>query len=274
LYSFKSHAKLNLNLYVGPPQAGGLHNLHSIFQAISLHDQVTIKSSKAGHLVTFRGLDVPNSNTCTQVLDLLQPKLSQYWEVRVDKHIPAGAGLGGGSSNAATLLMALNDLESLNLSYDEMITIASHVGSDVPYFLYGGQAHVSGTGQNVQPNVSYIGVTHFVLILPNIHCSTAGVYHALDTLAEFDDFDFFSDKHLEVIGFNRLLQSAFMITSELESLYRTVADLLNGNVYMSGSGSTLFIPCSSNKEQTEIKAMLDSAIGSFDADILLTESLY
>ena len=65
-----------------------------------------------------------------------------------------------------------------------------------------------------------------------------------------------------------------MVAPELESLYCKVADLLKGNVYMSGSGSTLFIPCASHKEQTEIKAMLDSAIGSFDADILLTESLY
>ena len=131
---YKSYAKLNLNLYVGPPQIGGLHHLCSVFQTISLHDDVTITPAKTTHSVQFNGPDVPKDNTCTQVLDLLQDRLSQYWHINIDKHIPAGAGLGGGSSNAATLLMALNELESLNLTIDEMATLASQVGSDVPFF--------------------------------------------------------------------------------------------------------------------------------------------
>ena len=178
---FKSYAKLNLNLYVGPPQVGGLHHLCSIFQIISLHDELSISPTKTAHSVQFNGLNVPMDNTCTQVLDLLQDKLSQYWHINIDKHIPAGAGLGGGSSNAATLLMALNELESLNLTVDDMVTIVSQVGSDVPFFTWWTSAGVC-TGDRIKPNVSLIDTVYFVLILPNIHCSTARVYKTLDEM--------------------------------------------------------------------------------------------
>ena len=101
------------------------------FSNISLHDELSISPIKTAHSVQFNGLTVPMDNTCT-MLDLLQDKLSQYWHINIDKHIPAGAGLGGGSSNAATL-MALNELESLNLTVDDMVTIMSQVG---PMSLY------------------------------------------------------------------------------------------------------------------------------------------
>ena len=143
-------------MYVGPPEDGGLHRLSSVFQTISLFDTITLKPTELDHSVRFIGLDVPKANTCSNVLDLLGGRLKTFWDVEINKNIPDGAGLGGGSSNAATLILALNQLESLNLSIDEMVTIASQVGSDVPYFLYGGQAHVSGTGDNIIPKVSYI----------------------------------------------------------------------------------------------------------------------
>ena len=146
IYHFKSYAKLNLNLYVGPPEDGGLHRLSSVFQTISLFDNITLKPTDLHHSVRFIGLDVPIENTCSKVLDLLGGHLKNFWDVEIQKNIPDGAGLGGGSSNAATLILALNQLESLNLSIDDMVKIASQVGSDVPYFLHGGQAHVSGTG--------------------------------------------------------------------------------------------------------------------------------
>lgn len=272
--NFKSFAKLNLNLYVSPPQVGGLHRLASIFQLISLYDEVYIVPSEDRHNVIFENQDVPEINTCTKVFELLQFKLNKFWSVKIVKHIPSGAGLGGGSSNAAYLINALNRLESLNLTISEMESIAAQVGSDVPYFLHGGQAKVSGIGEIIEPNVSYIDCPYFVLILPNIHCSTAGVYQTLDTLGDFDDLNCLSESHLEAIGFNRLLQPAFTIAPELKSLYLQVVDLLSGNVFMSGSGSTLFIPCSSQDDQTHIKEKLDSTLVSFDGQILLSESVY
>ena len=102
------------------------------------------------HVVEFDGLDVPADNTCTAVFDALADQLQSFWTVTIKKNIPSGAGLGGGS-NAATLLMALNDLESLNMGISQMADIARGIGSDVPFFLYGGQAKVAGTGEKLFP---------------------------------------------------------------------------------------------------------------------------
>jgi len=274
IYQFKSHAKLNLNLYVGPPVDGGLHRLSSVFQTISLFDTIKLKPTEYHHSVRFIGMDVPQTNTCSKVLDLLGERLKTFWDVEIQKNIPDGAGLGGGSSNAATLILALNQLESLNLSIDDMVTIAFQVGSDVPYFLHGGQAHVFGTGDNITPKVSYIDTTAFVLILPGIHCSTASVYGALDNMGQFDDLDKLDSTDLAIIGFNRLFKPACFVSAELLKLYDTVSHMFPDQVFMSGSGSTLFIPCFSINSQMEIKQVLEATLTSFDGQITAVNAIH
>ena len=269
----KSFAKLNLNLYVSPPLVGGLHSLISIFQSIDLYDELIITPSTEKHSVVFENMDVPDQNTCTKVLDLLQFKLKKYWSVKVIKRIPDGAGLGGGSSNAATLLAALNTLESLQLSIDDMKTIAAQVGSDVPYFLYGGQAKVSGTGDKIQQNVLYSDVSKFVLILPNIHCSTATVYQTLDKLGKFDQLDNIDDQDLVRVGVNRLSEAAFTIAPKLSVLHHEISRYVNGQVFLSGSGSTLFVPCRSEDEQYKIHSLLDDKLSDFNGDILMADAI-
>ena len=274
IHQFKSHAKLNLNLYVGPPEYGGLHRLSSVFQTISLFDTITLKPTELAHSVRFIGLDVPKANTCSNVLNLLGERLKTFWDVEIQKNIPDGAGLGGGSSNAATLILALNQLESLNLSIDEMVKIASQVGSDVPYFLHGGQAHVSGTGDDIIPKASYIDTSAFVLILPGIHCSTASVYGALDSMGQFDDLDNLDSTDFSVIGFNRLFKPACFVSSELLDLYTNVNDLFPNQVFMSGSGSTLFIPCLSSNSQLEIKQVLETNLTSFEGQVTAVNAIH
>ena len=92
-YNFKSYAKINISLYVGPPNSEGLHPLSSIFQQISLHDDIMLQPRDHAHSVTFVGQDVPSDNTCTKVLDILSSRLQQYWDIQITKHIPTGAGL-------------------------------------------------------------------------------------------------------------------------------------------------------------------------------------
>ena len=118
----------------------GLHPLLSVFQTIDLHDVIQVTPSTIDqHVVEFDGLDVPADNTCTAVFDALADQLQSFWTVTIKKNIPSGAGLGGGSSNAATLLMALNDLESLNMGISQMADIAQGIGSDVPFFFMVGK---------------------------------------------------------------------------------------------------------------------------------------
>ena len=270
---YKSYAKLNLNLFVGPPNQAGLHSLVSVFQSIDLNDVVSIStSSKNEHTVHFEGMDVPPVNTCTALIDALAGRLPQWWHVTIKKNIPSGAGLGGGSSNAATLLMALNDLESLNLSKEEMCHIATSIGSDVPFFLYGGQAKVFGTGECIHPNLSLIHAPYFVLILPNIHCSTGQVYAALDNEGVFDDLDQMTDDKLTVIGHNALQSAAFVVAPSLGELRQRLINGLQKNVVMSGSGSTFFVPCQSFEDQMIVFDAVNQLLPNFDGSVLCAQS--
>ena len=256
-------------MYVGPPSKGGLHHLMSIFQLISLHDDIEIVPSEVGaHVIKFENQDVPLDNTCSKLMSIMSSQLKQFWQVRVVKHIPSGAGLGGGSSNAAALLLALNELECLDLTISDMESIAQQVGSDVPFFLHGGQALVTGTGEHILPNQSLIHCDHFVLILPNIHCSTGAVYGALDSAGEFDDLETITDEVLKKVGHNRLLDAAMMIAPELAQLYDKVSNVLDENVFMSGSGSTLYVPCHSETEQQHIYAQLGAELVDFNGILI------
>ena len=164
-------------------------------------------------------------------------------------------------------------LELQNLLDQSMATIASQVGSDVPFFLHGGQAQVSGTGDRIKPNTSLIDTVYFVLILPNIHCSTARVYKTLDDMGHFDDLDQLNLTDLAVIGFNRLFQPACSVASELFGLYERINTFFPNQVFMSGSGSTLFIPCYSTKVQADVKQLLETKLDFFDGQIIVVNAV-
>lgn len=241
---------------------------------IDLHDVISISISTTDrHSVHFEGMDIPESNTCSAVLDALSGQLTQWWHVSIKKNIPTGSGLGGGSSNAATLLLALNQLESLNIGKEDMCSIGQSIGSDVPFFLYGGQAKVFGTGDCIQPNLSIIDSLYFVLILPNIHCSTAGVYGALDFRGVFDDLEQVKEANLSMIGYNRLQEAAFNVSPELGDLYRYLLNALTHQVAMSGSGSTLFVPCQSFDDQMRVFDIVNELLPHFDGSLLCVKTV-
>lgn len=241
-------------MFVGPPsKKEALHYISSIFQQISFHDDVClVKSTHDCHTVSFVGQDVPQDNTCMRVLDVLSDRLANFWDIQVTKRIPAGSGLGGGSSNAATLLRALNRQEKLQLSMDQMVNIAKNIGSDIPFFLYGGQCHVSGYGETIVPNVSYICCPYYVLILPGIHMSTARVYTMLDKMNQFDDLSTLSESSFQDMGVNRLTDAARRVSKPLSELYVYIVNYISDTVFMTGSGSTLVIPCYSLDERRQM----------------------
>jgi 4-diphosphocytidyl-2-C-methyl-D-erythritol kinase len=262
-YLFKSYAKINLNLFVGPPLSGGLHPIKSRFQSINVYDTIALTpSSLPKHTVTFSHPDIPDDNTCTKMLLALGARLKQTWAITIHKQVPFGAGLGGGSSNAATLLLALNQLENLQLLLSDQVTLAQTVGSDVPFFLVGGHANVSGVGEVIEPVASRSMHNTVLLIMPKIHLSTPEVYRALDTLGEFDDLpsvDLLDDRR---IGENRLLLAANSISPELASLHYALETTLNEPVYMSGSGSTLFMLPPNKHVQTHWLNELNASFSS------------
>lgn len=175
-------AKLNLTLKVLPKRADGFHNIESIFQKIRLCDELTVaRSASAGCSLRVHGMDLPAENTVQKAFSLFAEVAQIREGVSVDlvKRIPSGAGMGGGSSDAAALLRALNSLFSAGVPDEALAEIAGKVGSDVPFFLYGDCAVVSGRGEIVRPVCGRRDL-YFVVICPDVHSSTKEAYALVD----------------------------------------------------------------------------------------------
>ena len=177
--TLKSYAKINLCLYVLKKREDGYHEIFSMMQAIDLRDQLTLHKIQKDIVIRCDHSDVPKdeNNLAYQAADLLFKERNLKGGVRIDieKQIPVSAGLGGGSSNAAFTLKGINQLFDLKLSNQKLHLIGSRIGSDVPFFLYSGQAMVKGRGEKIVPIRLYRDYW-LVLVCPNLMISTEGVY--------------------------------------------------------------------------------------------------
>ncbi len=194
----KAPAKVNWHLAVGRRRPDGYHPIASIFQTCSLHDIIEIEIGEGPFSVEVTGLE----NLCPKGRSTLD-KAANLWHemmgfdqeirIRVKKNIPSQAGLGGGSSDAATLLRYLNSLEKHPLDTEQLINIGMKVGCDVPFFLTGCRAAlVTGLGEIVRPIEPRTDLEGFILIPEGEKTSTKEAYDALDgrpVIPELDDLD-------------------------------------------------------------------------------------
>jgi 4-diphosphocytidyl-2-C-methyl-D-erythritol kinase len=173
-------AKLNTFLAVGPPDRIGYHPLRTIFRAISLGDEVTVTTGGSGK-ITVDGMDLPAENTLTKAMRFVREIASlPAHDVHVVKRIPAQAGLGGGSSDAAAYLRIANYLSGGQIPVHELSAIAQSIGADVPFFLVGGAARGEGYGEELTP-IDHEPVRHLVVVMPSgVTCSTPEMYKTLD----------------------------------------------------------------------------------------------
>ncbi|MBI3945669.1 MAG: 4-(cytidine 5'-diphospho)-2-C-methyl-D-erythritol kinase [Armatimonadetes bacterium] len=182
-------AKLNLALRVGPRRADGFHDLDSVFQAIGLHDTVSLDDTPGDGEIRVTcsdpALPCDERNTARRAAALLREPRAPGRGVRIhlEKRIPAEAGLGGGSSDAAAVLLGLNRLWRLNLPREALLPLAAAVGSDVPFFLWGGCARVRGRGERVEP-LPHRPALWFAVVRPAFGVSTARAYADLDRVRE------------------------------------------------------------------------------------------
>jgi 4-diphosphocytidyl-2-C-methyl-D-erythritol kinase len=184
----RAPAKINLLLGVGPVRDDGYHPLDTVYQAISLYDDVTVTSS-AGWSVSVEPIgevdcaEVPldETNIAIRAGRLLTAHhgINRYAAIGISKGIPVAGGMAGGSADAAATLMALDRLWDLQTSDDDLLAIAAELGSDVPFALIGGTAHGTGRGELVEP-VDDAG-TWWWVVVPNAKgMSTPAVYRAFD----------------------------------------------------------------------------------------------
>ena len=174
-------AKVNLFLAVGPRDASGYHPLRTVFQAVGLFDELRVERTRED---SFRCDDpsVPADNTVVRAWRLLREILTvPPLAVELAKSIPAQSGLGGGSSDAAGLMRAVAALTGGGPSPSEFLSVARAVGADVPFFLVGGRARGTGYGDSVEP-LPDPEPEWFVIVRPNVGCSTPAMFAALDRL--------------------------------------------------------------------------------------------
>ena len=245
----KSYAKLNSCLHVINKRNDGYHNIESIFYTIDLYDKLTFKKNNLQKIYFNSNSDHINTKT-NLVVDAFDIMFREYSDVTgldvyLDKVIPIGSGLGGGSSNAAVTLMSINKMFDLSLPDNVLKDYALQIGSDVPFFIEGGSACVQGRGeiiQKIQHEKKY-----FIIILSDLSISTREIFEELDP-------DCFLPKcsHSDLITsqFNSLEE---VVLSKYPELMATKYWLSTfGSVRMSGTGSTLYIEF--NNHESALKA--------------------
>ena len=185
-------AKINLQLAVGPLGADGFHEVTTVFQAISLFDDVTLKHGQENSGIsitlsgaTSNGVPATDENLAVRAAKLMAEKydLSTDLAIHLKKEIPVAGGMAGGSADAAGVIVAIDALFEIGLSRDEMEGIAAQLGSDVPFGISGGISIGRGRGDQLTPALSR-GNYHWVLAISSQGLSTPAVYQECDRLRE------------------------------------------------------------------------------------------
>jgi 4-diphosphocytidyl-2-C-methyl-D-erythritol kinase len=247
--SYASPAKVNLLLKVLSKREDGYHNLFSVVDVISLYDILHVEEEPSGNVVVKddRGL-LPEGekNTVFRAIMLLKKRYGVTRGVRVfiEKNIPIGSGLGGPSSNAATVLKALDVIWELHIGEEALKALGAEIGADVPLFLYGRSCIMEGIGERITP-VSLPRLWYLV-IYPNMVLSTAEVYRQLKIVLTKGEND---------IKLTGNLATAYDVSRVLENDLENVGTLMcptikdvkerligagSIGVLMSGSGSSVF----------------------------------
>ncbi len=283
-YVVQAYAKINLTLDVLGRRADGYHDLATVMQTIDLYDTISLTTTADKQLRLFCSQTELNTDDnlalrAAQAL-LHYCGIEQGLDIELHKRIPVAAGLGGGSSDAATVLLALQTWWQLALSADEMLSLAAELGSDVPFFLTGGLALCEGRGERVtQLPLHWPAALRWLLLLkPAIGVSTATVFRNLPP----DDYTDGSHSRAVTTALRnrQAVESADLHNglerSVLERYPRVAqarADLLHAGatlVRLSGSGPTLFAPFAGLTQA----ALVEQRLREQGYEVYLTRPIY
>lgn len=263
-----SFAKINLGLRVLGRRTDGFHNIITVFQTVSLADQLIFSLDDDLRLEcsdTF--LPTDRGNLIIKAAESLQEMagVKVGASIRLQKNIPSPGGLGGGSSNAAITLLALNKIWKLGCSKEDLNNLASSLGSDVPFFLIGGTAIGTGRGTEIEP-LPDLRSTPMILVTPNISVSTATAFRALNFIGLTTDSAesillncrFEADSaSLDVLNLeNDFEKPVFKTHPEIKRVKRRLLELGASKAALSGSGATVYGSFENEEtRQTAMKAL-------------------
>ncbi|HEX3030103.1 MAG TPA: 4-(cytidine 5'-diphospho)-2-C-methyl-D-erythritol kinase [Clostridia bacterium] len=182
-YQSEARAKINLSIDVLRKRPDGYHDVKMIMQSVRLHDDVTIEKKSSGIEISCQFPWVPNDrrNTAYKAAEIIMEKfrINDGVKIVINKNIPVAAGLAGGSSDAASVILGMNELFSLGMNDDQLAEIGKSVGADVPYCIRGGTVLAEGIG-DILTNLNQLPCVNLVLIKPKINVSTPWVYKSLN----------------------------------------------------------------------------------------------
>ena len=264
----RAPAKLNLALSVGPPGADRMHPIASWMVTVDFADDLHLTRLDAGRDSLYAIVWAPDAPRASDIDWPIQKDLAVRAHLALERHagrplpvrmklekrIPVGGGLGGGSSNAAAMLRGVRELHGLAVSDGELAEIARGLGSDVPFLVRGGSAIVEGLGERLEHHDRTPDV-HAVLVFPAAACPTGPVYGKFDQLRP--DAALQAARVRALAGsatlahdapFNDLAEPAVAVTPSLADEIAEVAGVTGRRVHVSGSGSTLFVLCGGRLE--------------------------
>ena len=272
-----SPAKINLFLHIISKRTDGYHNLQTIFQLLDYGDEISFNYRKDGQINRIYG-----NEDIQQDKDLILRSANALKEISgtkdgvdigVIKNIPTGSGLGGGSSNAATVLIILNDLWNLKLPKSELLKIGQTLGSDVPIFISGQSSWAEGTGEILTP----ISLPKYFYLVVSIdkHISTQEIFtHKALTMSpvqrKIADFSMVSNPH------NDCLDAAIHLEGEIEEALTHLDSTENhhGIARMTGSGCCVFVAFEKEKDALKANEKLPSQWSGFVAKAIDKSPLY
>lgn len=260
--AYPAPAKINLFLHIVGRRADGYHLLQSVFRLIDLQDTIYIRIRKDGEIQRVsENPGIPEAQDLTiRAAHLLKAHTNCPLgaDIAIEKRIPMGGGLGGGSSDAATVLIALNHLWKLNLNRKALMALGLKLGADVPFFIFGKNAWVEGIGEKIQEIA--LRANHYLIATPKIHVSTAQIFSAKEltrntfptTIAAFSETQDFLHNDLEAV------------VCQQYPAVKACLDWLNqySKARMSGSGASVFIAQKTEAEVNNILQKLPKTIAN------------
>ena len=257
IHRYLSPAKVNLFLRVLNRREDGYHNIVTVMQPVSLYDEIFLKvEAGEGIFVECNNKSIPCDKTnlayrAGETFFGFAGIKGKRLSVNINKNIPVSAGLGGGSSNAATVLKALNEIASANISAEDLMKIGATIGSDVPFFINGKSSIASGRGETLEP----IALPQFwyTLINPGFPVSTKWAYQNLNLTKKQENINIIISKVLTAYGtgnleirdvsgllMNDLEDVTIKKHPEINEIKRLLIDFGAVGALMSGSGPTVF----------------------------------
>jgi len=243
----KSHAKINLFLDILKKRSDGFHQIRTIFSEIELFDSITftLTENNAIKILACKNFIKAEDNLVYKIAFFIKKKYNvrKGVNIKLEKHIPIAAGLGGGSSNAAQTILALSELWDLDLSENEMNEIASKFGSDINFFLVGGCALGEGRGEQITP-INDIEINNILLINPGFAISSKEAYEAT-TISDNENPNW---KKLLKTGhiafcYNKLEETVCERFSEIQNIIKYLQENGVQKAMLSGSGATVIGFC-------------------------------